>query len=395
MQPSPSWTFQNWEVRRFDNVQHATAGDIASGKRQDQLCWWKAPRLAWLRAALPNVEAFMLRSALSSISISVIVGILVSFVPRAVAQDKVWHIGWLDPSVPPTATTPSRNLEAFKQALNRLGYAEGRNYVLDAQFADTDQSRLPALAKELVDRGVDVIVTIGTPTVLAAKKATAMIPIVMAGSNDPVGKGLVASLAHPGANVTGFTHTPGAEFAGKGLQLLKDAAPNISRIAILADSEGNLWERRPQTRALSSAAKDLELTLLPHDVNGVKSETEFNSILSRVEGRADALFVFPDFVNIKYEKAILDFALANRLPSMCQETSFVEPGGLLYYYTDWLELRRRAADYVDRIFKGAKPGDLPVEQPSRFEFIANLKTAHALGLTIPLSMLGFADKVIE
>ena len=380
---------------RFDSVQHATAGDdIASGKRQDQLYWWKAPRLAWLRAALPNVEAFMLRSALSSISISVIVGILVSFVPHAVAQDKVWHIGWLDPSVPPTATTPSQNLEAFKQALNRLGYAEGRNYVLDAQFADTDQSRLPALAKELVDRGVDVIVTVGTPTVLAAKRATAKIPIVMTGSNDPVEKGLVASLAHPGGNVTGFTHTPGPEFAGKGLQLLKDAAPNISRVAILADSEGNLWEQRPQ--GLSSAAKDLEVTLLVHDFNGVKSETEFNSILSKgVEERADALFVYPTFVNNKYEKAIIDFALANRLPSMCQNISFVERGALLYYYTDWLELRRRAAGYVDKIFKGAKPGELPVEQPSRFEFIVNLKTAHALGLTIPLSLLDFADKVIE
>src|SRR5262245_60538106 len=245
----------------------------------------------------------MLRSALSSISISVIVGTLMSFAPSAVAQDKVWHIGWLDPSVPPTATRPSQSLEAFRQALNRLGYAEGRNYVLDAQFADTDQSRLPALAKELVDRGVDVIVTVGTPTVFAAEKATATIPIIMAGSNDPVKRGLVAGLAHPGGNVTGFTHNPGPEFAGKALQLLKDAAPNISRIAILAESGVIPRHREPQFGGLLSAAESLELTLLFHDVHGVKSETEFDSILSKiVEERADALFVFPKFVNNKYKE---------------------------------------------------------------------------------------------
>jgi len=218
----------------------------------------------------------------------------------------------------------------------------------------------------------------------------------MAGSNDPVGNGLVASLAHPGGNVTGFAHTPGNEFAGKALQLLKDAAPNISRIAILADLEGRPWERRSQAPSTASAAKDLELTLLLHDVNGVKSEAELDSILSKiVEERADALFVFPDFVNNKYEKAIIDFASANRLPSMGQNGNFVERGGLLYYYTDWDALRRRAAAYVDRILKGTQPADLPVEQPSRFEFIVNMKTAEALGLTIPRAVLALADKVIE
>jgi ABC-type uncharacterized transport system substrate-binding protein len=349
------------------------------------------------RAAPPKVEAAMLhKSALSFALILVVISALTLCAPGAVAQGKVWRIGFLDLSVPPTAAAPSANLEAFRQGLDGLGYLEGRNYIMEARFADTDQSRLPALAKELVDRGVDVIVTIGTPTVRAAKKATATIPIIMAGSSDPAGLGLVASLAHPGGNVTGFTHQTGNEFPGKGLQLLKDAAPNISRVAILADLEGRPWERRPQAPATASAAKDLELILLPHDVNGVKSETELDSILSKiVEERADALFVFPDFVNNKYEKAIIDFASANRLPSMGQHTSFVEHGGLLYYYTDWLELRRRAAAYVDKVFKGAKPADLPVEQPSRFEFIVNVKTAEALGLTIPRSVLALAGKVIE
>jgi putative tryptophan/tyrosine transport system substrate-binding protein len=336
------------------------------------------------------------KSALSFALIPVVISALPLCTPRAVAQDKVWRIGFLDPSMPPTAAVPSANLEAFRQGLDGLGYLEGQNNIIEARFADTDRSRLPTLAKELVDQGVDVIVTVGTPTVFAAKKATATIPIIMAGSYDPVGNGLVASLAHPGGNVTGFAHLPGPEFAGKALQLLKDAAPNISRIAILADSEGIPWEQNPRARALSSAAKDLELTLLPHDVIGVKSETEFDSILSKiVEERADALFVFPDFVNNKYEKAILDFASANRLPSMGQHTSFVERGGLMYYYTDWSELRRRAAAYVDKIFKGAMPADLPVQQPSRFELIVNVKTAEALGLTIPRSVLALADKVIE
>jgi putative ABC transport system substrate-binding protein len=343
-----------------------------------------------------EIEAAMLHKSALRFALIIVISALPLCAPGAVAQDKMWRIGFLDPSVPPTAAAPSRQLAAFQQGLDGLGYLEGRNYIIEARFADTDQSRLPALAKELVDRGVDVIVTVGTPTVRAAKKATATIPIVMAGSNNPVENGLVASLAHPGGNVTGFTHTPGAEFNGKGLQLLKDAAPNISRIAILADYGDIPWEQFPQARALSSAAKDLEITLLHHSVNGVKSEADLASILSKiVEERADALFVFPEFVNNKYEKAILDFASTNKLPSMCQNTNFVERGGLLYYYTDWDALRRRAAAYVDKIFKGAKPADLPVEQPSRFELIVNVKTAEALGLTIPRSVLALADKVIE
>jgi putative tryptophan/tyrosine transport system substrate-binding protein len=333
------------------------------------------------------------RSALGAISIIVIAGTLLSFAPCAVAQDKVWHIGWLDQSFPPTTARPSGNLKAFRQGLAELGYAEGRNYIIDARFADTDAARLPALAKELVDRAVDVIVTIGTPPVAAAREATATIPIVMAGSSNPVENGLVASLAHPGGNVTGVTHNPGPGFTGKGLQLLKDAAPNISRVAMLRDSGGFLEDLPDIQRA---AARELRVNLLPHDVKGVRSGSDLELILFKIsEERADALFVTPDFVNNKYEKEIVAFMSANRLPSMSQNTSFVEDGGLMYYYTDWLELRRRAATYVDKIFKGAEPADLPIEQPARFELIVNLKTANALGLTIPQSILGFADRVIE
>jgi putative ABC transport system substrate-binding protein len=306
---------------------------------------------------------------------------------HALAQDKVWRIGFLDLHAPPTADEPSRNLEAFQRGLSELGYKEGRNYVIDVRFADTDKSRLPALAKELVDRRVDVIVTIGTPPVQAAKAATATIPIVMAGSNNPVETGLVASLAHPGGNVTGLTHNAGPAIVGKGLQLLKEAAPNISRVAILWDSPDGNW---------SAVEATLHLTLLPHYVGGVQSAADFDAILSKIkEERADAVFVFPEFVNLKYQNELLNFVSTNRLPSAFQEALYVEKGGLLSYYTDFLDLRRRAALYVDKIFRGAKPEDLPVEEPDQFVLVVNLKTAHTLDLTVPQSILLLADKLIE
>jgi putative ABC transport system substrate-binding protein len=216
----------------------------------------------------------------------------------------------------------------------------------------------------------------------------------MSGSQNPVENGLVASLAHPGGNITGVTHNPGPAFAGKALQLLKEAAPNISRVAVLVNLDGGYgdeWLDR-----LSSATAKLNLTLHAHNVSGVNSGADFDSIFSEIVGEhADALFVLPEFVNAKYYDAIMHFASNYRLPSMYQDKSPVEQGGLLYYYTDWLALRHRAAVFVDKILKGAKPADLPVEQPSRFELIVNLKTADALGLTIPQSVLALADKLIE
>jgi ABC-type uncharacterized transport system substrate-binding protein len=353
------------------------------------------PQARLLRAAPPNVEIAMPhRSALGFASIIVIIGAVLFCAPRTLAQGKAWRIAWLDPSVSPTAAAPSRNLAAFQDALGKLGYTESRNYILDARFADTDQSRLPALAKELVDRGVDVIVTVGTPTVRAAKEATATIPIVMAGSSNPVERGLVSSLAHPGGNVTGVTSNPGPEFNAKALQLLKEAAPNISRVAVLVESFGVPLAER--LGALPSAAEHLKLRLLPHDVADVKSGNEYGIILSKIiEERADALFVLPDFVNDKYWQLLTEFMSTSKIPSMCQQPRCIEQGGLLYYFTDWFELRRQAAVYVDKILRGTRPADLPVEEPSKFQLIVNLKTAEALGLTLPQTILGMADKVIE
>jgi putative ABC transport system substrate-binding protein len=213
----------------------------------------------------------------------------------------------------------------------------------------------------------------------------------MAGSSNPVERGLVSSLAHPGGNVTGVTSNPGPALGGKALQLFKEADPSISRLAILWDSGGV-----DVLDVQQAVAGELKLTLLPHDAKGVTSGSDFDMILSSViQEHADSLFAFANFVNLKYEKKIIDFVLNNRLPSMFQAPRYVNAGGLMSYYTDWLELRRRAAVYVDKIFKGAKPADLPVEQPSRFDLVVNLKTAEALGLTIPQSVLALADKVIE
>jgi len=322
------------------------------------------------------------------------VGVTMTWPLAARAQQKaIPVIGWLDESPPPTPDRPSPSLASFQRGLGDLGYKDGKNYGIEARFADTDASRLPVLAKELVNRGVDIIVTIGTPAVRAAREATATIPIVMAGSNNPVEQGLVASLAHPGGNVTGLTHNAGPEITAKGLQLLKGAAPNISRVAILfVDDPSNAG----MSTALSAAKADLSITLLFHDVGHAQSAAELDAILSKIkEEHADAVFVFPEFLNNKYSMEIINFLSINRLPAAFQNDFFVRQGGLLSYYTDFLELRRLAAGYVDKILKGARPVDLPVQQPTKFELVINLKTARALGLTVPQFLLAQADEVIE
>ncbi len=304
------------------------------------------------------------------------------------AADRVWHIGWLDLNPPPADPATYPNQEAFRDGLRELGYVEGRDYVIEARFADTDLARLPRLVQELMDARADIIVTVGTPSTVAAKSATSTIPIVMTGAGNPIAHGLIASFSHPGGNVTGLTHQTSAEFWQKGLQLLKDAVPGIKRVAIL--------ERDPsETRELSSNPAGLVLS--PYELRDVRNLDDLHAILSKIRSdRADELFIFPEFVIIKYREEINDFLTSSHLPTMTQYKLLIENGGaLLYYYTDFLALRRRAAAYVDKIIKGVKPADLPVEQPSKFEFIVNLKTARAFGLTVPQSVIAFADEVIE
>lgn len=267
-----------------------------------------------------------------------------------------WHIGWLDPSVTPTAAAPSQALTAFEQRLKELGYVEGRDFVIESRFADTYWDRLPGLASDLVGRGVDVIVTIGTATVMVAKKATTTIPIVMAGAGEPIELGLVPSLSHPGGNVTGLAHNPGPEFAGKSLDLLIAADPKISRVAILWDSSA--LHEDPSLEGQREAARALGLTLLIHDIADAHTESSFATLLATVKAEApDAAFVYPNFIAAKHRKALLTFLTSNRLPSMFQDATFAEQGALFSYYADWIELRPRSAEYVDKIFKGATPSE--------------------------------------
>ena len=306
---------------------------------------------------------------------------------------KVYRIGWLAPNEPPPfgPPNPRSNLEVFRQALRALGYVAGRDFVIESRFADAKFDRLPALAAELIALAVDVIVTVGTPGAKAAKEATTTIPIVMSGSSDPVAYGLVASLARPGGNVTGNTNRVGPEIAGKGLELLKEAVPRISRVAVLWDSSG--ISDAAMVGVLRSVAPKLGMTLLPHDAQTLDELPAALAAITRE--RADGLFVFPGFLNAKHENLILEFAARNRLPTMCHGSAWVEDGCLMSYYTDWLDLRRRAATFVDKILKGANPGELSVEQPTKFDLAVNLKTAKALGLTIATSILARADQIIQ
>jgi len=305
------------------------------------------------------------------------------------AADRVWRIGWLDLNPPPTDPKASLALPRFRDGMSELGYVDGRDYVIEPRFADTDFGRLPQLARELVEAPVDIIVTVGTPTTVAAKKATSTIPIIMTGSEYTVARGLIASFNRPGGNVSGLTHNPGFDFNEKCLQLLKDAIPRIRRVAVLFTPDV------PET-PFRSAADALGLTILPYDLRGIRNTDDLNALFSKIrEDQIDATFMFPVFTVFKYRNQIGEFLIRNRLPAMVQTKDLIELGALLYYYTDMLALRRRAAAFVDKVIKGANPGDLPVEQPTRFEFIVNLQTARALDLTVPPAILAFADQVIE
>jgi len=274
----------------------------------------------------------------------------------------------------------------FLEALRSLGYEEGRNIIIEARPAHGQVERFADLAAALARRKVDVIVVGSTPGALAVQKVTRTIPIVMAGAGFPIQRGLVESLARPGGNVTGITNNPGEGFPAKMLALLKEAVPRITRVAVFWDP-GFQKDRWPE---MESAARALDVTIFAVEFQ------PFDATAARVlRERAGALFVFPVVQANVHAKRIIGFAQANRLPTIFGAKGFVEAGGLMSYWTDWDDVRRRAAVYVDKILKGAKPADLPVEQPTKFELVINLKTAKALGLTIPPSLLLRADQVIE
>jgi putative tryptophan/tyrosine transport system substrate-binding protein len=323
--------------------------------------------------------------------IEVIAGGLVAAPLAVEAQQaaKVARIGWLAVHL-----APNRHLsEAFRQGLRDLGYVEGRNVVIEYRDAEGKFERFPALAAELVALKVDVIVAPTTPAALAAKQVTKTIPIVFAAVADPVTSGLVTSLARPGGNVTGLSALF-PELVGKCLEQLMQAVPGVSRVAVLWQPGG---QSQRTDKEMLKGAKDAARALgVRVQFVEARSPADFDRAFSDVtKARAGALTVLTSPMFVTERRRLVDLAARNRLPAVYGMREFVDAGGLMSYGSNTADVYRRAATYVDKILKGAKPADLPVEQPTKFELVINLKTAKALGLTIPQSVLGRADEVIQ
>jgi len=300
---------------------------------------------------------------------------------------KVYRIGYLGPA---TRSVESKHLDAFERRLRELGYVAGQNVIIEYRFADGNPDRLPELAAELVRLKIDVIAATSNASISALKGATKTIPIVMVVSGDPVGAGLVRSLDRPGGNVTCLSNLAEG-LSAKWLELLKEAAPTVTRVTVL---------RVPDTPAHAAFSKEIqvaaqrfEATLQFLDVRDLQEIERAINVLTK--GRADALIVLPHPVTFAHQRQIVSLAAKNKLPAMYPWGEFVEAGGLMAYAASRPDMFRRSATYVDKILKGAKPADLPVEQPTKFELIINLKSAKALGLTIPQSLLGRSDEIIQ
>lgn len=311
----------------------------------------------------------------------------VSLSADAQQPKKLHRIGFLTAT---SVSAVSARIEAFRQGLRELGYVEGKDIVIEYRSVEGKQDRLPVLAAQLVALKVDVIVTAGSASTPSAKKATVTIPIVMGFDNDPVGSGFVVSLAHPGGNITGLSSVS-PEMSGKQLELLKEIAPRLSRLGVLGDSTepGN-----------TAAVKEAELAATAFGVKlqylEIQSLADIESVFREARnGHAEALLTLPSAILLSQRKHIAELAIKNRLPATYNRPEYVEAGGLMSYGASITDLFRRAATYVDKILKGAKPGDLPVEQPTKFELVINLKTANQTGLTMPPNVLARADRVIR
>jgi ABC-type uncharacterized transport system substrate-binding protein len=304
---------------------------------------------------------------------------------------RIFRIGFLDNS---TAAGSAVLVDAFRHELSELGWIEGKNITIEYRFAEHKNERLPELAAELVRLKVDLIVTSGGPTPLAAKKATTTLPVVMTTSPDPVAAGLVTSLAQPGGNVTGFSGL-GPELNSKRLEILKDAIPRLSRVGLLrtpgtalgSDPELLMKELRPAALALKIRLEEIKTQTDPKDL-----ESAFKTAKQK---QVDAIMTFSGRRFFAERKRIVELAGKYRLPAIYPDREFVDEGGLMSYGVDSTDLFRRAAVYVDKILKGAKPADLPVQQATKFEFIINLRAAKQIGLTIPVRVLERASKVIK
>ncbi len=303
--------------------------------------------------------------------------------PAQAQQAKMPRIGFIRIGSPPDPL-----VEAFRLGLRQLGYEEGKNITVEYRWTDGKPERLAAVAAEMVQGKLDVIVTSGSTTARAVKQATTTISIVITAIPDPVGEGFVASLAHPGGNITGLSNLS-PDLSGKRLEILKEAFPKISRLAVLRTPE----EEGGQTKAIEQVAKALGLNLQPFDV---RTQTDIETAFSMMPKRkTDALIVIGSAILFEHRMLLAELAAKSRRPAMYPHAGFVDPGGLMSYGPDFSDLYRRAAIYVDKLLKGRKPNDLPVEQPMKFEFVINLKAAKQIGLTIPPNVLVRAQKVIR
>ena len=330
----------------------------------------------------------MKKAAVLSILVALAV-LSVAVVAEAQQPKKVPRIGLLV-GASLSSTREVGQVEAFRQGLRELGYVEGQNIAIEYRYAEgAEDERLLNLAAGLVQLKVDVMLTGGTTATQAAKNATTTIPIVMTSVTDPVGTGLVTSLAHPGGNVTGLSNL--SELSGKQLELLKEAFPKVTRVAVLWDPTNAANARL--LGEMKVAAGGLRITLQPLEVRGPDDfEPAFSAIKKE---HASALIVLRNAITYTYGARIVDLTAKSKLPAMYPDRVLVDTGGLMSYGPNFLDMFRRAATYVDKILKGAKPGDLPVEQPTKFEFIINLKAAKQIGLTIPPNVLVRADRVIR
>jgi putative ABC transport system substrate-binding protein len=292
--------------------------------------------------------------------------------------------------LPASASSTAHLVDAFRHGLREHGYIGKQNVTLEARYAEGKAERLAGVASELVRSKVDVMVVGSTPGVMAAKNATSTIPIIMVTTGDPVASGLVASLARPGGNITGVTAL-GQELAGKRLEVLKEAVPKVSRVAVLLNPVNP--DSGLSLKGMEVAARALAVQLRVHEVS---DPTEFEKAFEAISREGTTvLMVLPDPMFVSQRRGIVALSAKSRLPAMYAHAEFIDAGGLMFYGASLADMWRRAATYVDKILKGAKPGELPVEQPTKFELVINLKTAKQIGLTIPPNVLARADKVIK
>jgi putative tryptophan/tyrosine transport system substrate-binding protein len=321
--------------------------------------------------------------------VSLLTTFLLATISLAEAQPakKVFRIGLLSGNRP--SPMPS-NIEAFRQGLRELGYVEGQNISVEYRFAEGKEERYAILAAELVNLGVDVIVTFGTQATVAAKQATSTIPILVGNAGDLVGEGLVASLARPGGNITGFTSVD-PDLSAKRLQLLRETLPKVSRVAVLY--HGGPGGDQDELREIQTAAKTLGVQIQPLQV--LEPDQFQRSYTAMTKERAQALIVFVGSFTAFHRKELLELAAKIRIPTMCGNPEWSEAGGLISYGNDRRDQFRRVATYVDKILKGTKPADLPVQQPIKYELVINVKTAKEIAVTIPPNVLARADRVIK